>query len=221
MSAELLWEALRSEGRKGVAAANPITTPVLTREPKRKQCAATTRSGRRCKGMARLGEDFCPFHNPNLTAEQRREIASRGGRSRRRLSHLPDGYLRRLQTPAAVAEAMDRLYREVRLGLVEPAMGRTLLDILTRLYDRLSSRPEARTPSAAGPSKVDDLRPKVDQALSRAELAAWQEVGIEPQGIVAKDANSQRLRHPAVAPPAESRREAVKPLVQIIRANAS
>src|SRR5512136_2016616 len=104
MSNELLWEALRSLRRSGATGAGALPAPTYTREPMQKPCAATTRSGRRCKGKARPGQDFCPFHDPNLTAEQRREIASKGGKSHRRLSHLPDGYLRKLQTPGAVGE---------------------------------------------------------------------------------------------------------------------
>ncbi|MGQ9648565.1 MAG: hypothetical protein ACUVXJ_00455 [Phycisphaerae bacterium] len=228
MSAELLWEALRFRTQKqegGAARIEP--TQIYTREPKQKQCAATTRSGRRCRGKARPGQDFCPFHDPNLTAEQRREIASRGGRSRRRLSHLPDGYLRKLTTPAAVGEAMDRLYREVRLGIVDPAMGRTLMDILTRLHDRLSrqeaSGPQSalKTPAVVQPTKAEKVRPKLDQALSQAEMAAWRRVGIMPQGTSFDDKSLDYLAHPALTAPQEPRSETLKPIVQIVRASAS
>lgn len=228
MSAELLWEALRFRTQKqegGAARIEP--TQIYAREPKQKQCAATTRSGRRCRGRARPGQDFCPFHDPNLTAEQRREIASRGGRSHRRLSHLPDGYLRKLTTPAAVGEAMDRLYREVRLGIVDPAMGRTLMDILTRLHDRLSrqgaSGPQVarKAPTVLQPTKAERVRPKLDHALSQAEMAAWRRVGIMPQGISSDDESPNHLVHPVLSAPPEPRSETVKPLVQIVRANAS
>lgn len=219
MAAELLWEALRSLRRDGATGAGASPAPVYTREPTNKQCAATTRSGRRCKGKARPGQEFCPFHDPGLSAEQRREIASKGGRSHRRMNDLPDGYLRKLQTPAAVGEAMDRLYREVRLGKIEPGMGRTLLDILTRLHDRLSNRPPVKTPSVVRPTRAQRIRPKIEDELSRAEREAWQKVGIEPQGVPADGPN--HLQHPSTVAPAEPRRIPVKPLVQVIRANAS
>ncbi|MDM8005143.1 MAG: hypothetical protein QUV05_03190 [Phycisphaerae bacterium] len=228
MSAELLWEALRFRSQKqGDGPSRVEPTQIYTREPKQKQCAATTRSGTRCKGKARPGQEFCPFHDPNMTAERRREIASRGGRSHRRLSHLPDGYLRRLQTPAAVGEAMDRLYREVRLGIVEPAMGRTLMDILTRLHDRLSRQESTgpqtlrKGPTVVQPTKAERIRPKLDEALSQAEMAAWKQVGIMPQGASPENDLPDHLKHPAITSPSEPRRETVKPLVQIIRASAS
>ncbi|NLE59013.1 MAG: hypothetical protein GX616_11675 [Planctomycetes bacterium] len=228
MSAELLWEALRFRSRNQGNSEAPVgPTQTYAREPKQKQCAASTRSGKRCKGKARPGQEYCPFHDPSLTAEQRREIAARGGKSHRRLSHLPDGYLRKLQTPAAVGEAMDRLYREVRLGIVDPGMGRTLMDILTRLHDRLSRQEQAKPratakgPAVVRPTRAERVRPKLDQALSQAEKSAWEQVGITPQGVSAEVEEPNHLQHPAVNAPGEPRRETVKPLVQIIRANAS
>ncbi len=229
MSAELLWEALRfrNENREGRQGPVPPaqSQPMCTREPKQTQCAATTRSGKRCKGKARPGQDFCPFHDPALTAEQRREIAAKGGKSHRRLSHLPDGYLRKLQTPAAVGEAMDRLYREVRLGIVDATMGRTLMDILTRLHDRLMRKPPAKAapaaPTLVRPDRAEKVRPKLDEALSQAEKIAWQKVGILPQGAASEERTPDPLQHPAVNAPAELRQDTVKPLVQVIRANAS
>jgi hypothetical protein len=220
MSAELLWEALRSLRKDGGSEPGASPAPAYTREPMQKLCAATTKSGKRCKGKARPGQDFCTFHDPSLTAEQRREIASRGGKSHRRLNHLPDGYLRKLQTPAAVGEAMDRLYREVRLGQIEPAMARTLLDILTRLHDRLASKPPVKTPSVVRPTRAQRVRPKLEDELSRAERDAWQKMGIEPQGGPAA-APANHLHHPLTAPATEPRRVPVTPLVQIVRANAS
>jgi hypothetical protein len=227
MSAELLWEALRFRSRNQEGRQGPVapTQSTYTREPKQTQCAATTRSGKRCRGNARPGQEFCPFHDPALTAEQRREIAARGGKSHRRLSHLPDGYLRKLQTPAAVGEAMDRLYREVRLGIVDPGMGRTLMDILTRLHDRLSRKPPSKAapgaPTLVRPDRAEKIRPKLDEALSQAEKVAWQKVGILPQGVPSEEKTPDPLQYPAVSAPAEARRDTVQPLVQVIRANAS
>ena len=63
-----------------------------------------TKSGRRCRGRIRKGSDFCPFHDPNVPEALRRQNAAKGGRSHHRLAHLPDGYLRKLTSRAAVGE---------------------------------------------------------------------------------------------------------------------
>jgi hypothetical protein len=216
----LLWEALRSMGKQSAPTGQGLVQS-FPRMPFQKQCAAVTRSGRRCKGRARPGQDHCAFHDPSLTPEQRREIAAKGGKTHRRLGHLPDGYLRKLQTPAAVGEAMDRLYREVRMGIIEPAMGRTLLDILTRLYDRLTAgkKTEGRR---TRPTKADRVRPRLSDLLTQAELAAWKKVGLKPEAAQSAHDEDDHLHHPAALNAAlDDRHDAAKPLVQIVRANAS
>ena len=70
MSAELLWEALRSLRKDGGSAAGASPAPTYTREPMQKVCAATTKSGKRCKGKARPAQDFCPFHDPSLSPQE-------------------------------------------------------------------------------------------------------------------------------------------------------
>jgi hypothetical protein len=114
------------------------------------------------------------LHDPALVARRQRRIATNGQARHRRLTHLPDGYLRKLTNRTAVGHAMDRLYREVRLGLVTTEMGSVLFAILTRLMDSglLESRGDGPAPSRR--SKADRLRPKLSELLTRAERAAWQ-----------------------------------------------
>ena len=45
------------------------------------KCAAITAKGTQCKGLVRLGNDYCPAHDPTR-AEARRASASKAGRSR-------------------------------------------------------------------------------------------------------------------------------------------
>jgi hypothetical protein len=83
--------------------------------------------------------------------------------------HLPDGYLRKLSNAAAIGHAMDRLYREVRLGIITTEMGRVLFNILTRLMDSdlIKSGPCPQRTRAAR------IRPRLADLLTREERAAW------------------------------------------------
>lgn len=68
---------------------------------------------------------------------------------------------------------MDRLYREVRVGIITPEMGRVLFNILTRIMDAgLLVETEAATRSR-GRAKADKLRPKFAELLTQAERRAW------------------------------------------------
>ena len=166
----LLWETL------GVTTQDPRTAPgngesVLRRTrrlPFDTRCAALTKAGLRCRGRSRNGTEFCPFHDPELTTERRRRMAAKGVQ-KRRLSHLPDGYLRKLTNRTAVGHAMDRLYREVRLDVVTPEMGKVLFDVLTRILDS-GLVEEGRCPQR---TKAARIRPKLNDLLTRKERAAW------------------------------------------------
>jgi hypothetical protein len=167
----LFWEALKtSVPRRG---SNPSLSTVSTMRSRRlpydKRCVAVTKSGLRCRGRIREGTEFCLFHDPKFMAQCRRSIAANGGRNRRRLSHLPDGYLRKLKTRAAVGQAMDRLYREVRLGVISTEMGAVLFKILTRMLDSglVESGPCPERTKAAR------IEPRLRELLTRAERAAW------------------------------------------------
>lgn len=178
----LLWERLRqlSEDlnlKKPVrtftdATAVPVVAPKPRRSKFDKRCAAKTRLGRQCRGHIRTGSEYCSFHDPNLSAEQRRRIAAKGGRSKRNMAHLLDGYLRPLTDETAVGHAMDRLYREVRLGKVTPEMGMVLLNILVRLVEHGLVKPDNPNRDIRR-TKIARVGRKLDQLLTRAEKVAW------------------------------------------------
>lgn len=172
----LFWEALNALRRRGSNAPRKVPQMLQSRRlPFDKRCAAITKTGRRCRGRIREGSDYCFFHDPAIPQQQRWHNCSKGGQNRCHLSHLPDGYLRKLKDRASVGEAMDRLYREVRLGVVTPEMGAVLLGILTRMLDsgladrtRDGKRPTRRT-------KVDQIRPKLSELLTPSEHEAWRQ----------------------------------------------
>ena len=170
----LFWEALTlpRERNGGPPTAQPAAL-CPQRLPYDKRCAVVTKSGKRCKGRIRSGTEYCPLHDPAFAAERRLRSASKSVRAHRRLSHLPDGYLRKLSNRTSVGNAMDRLYRELRLGIVTNEMGLVLFNILTRLLD--SGLVDSGKLSAAGNrSKATRLRPKLSDLLTRSERAAWQ-----------------------------------------------
>jgi len=171
----LFWEALTLplERNGGPPTAQPDAL-YPRRLPFDKRCAVVTKSGKRCKGRIRSGADYCPLHDPKLAAQRRLRPASKGVRVHRRLSHLPDGYLRKLTSRAAVGNAMDRLYRELRLGIVTNEMGSVLFGILTRLLDAGLVDSGKLTATAGNRSKANRLRPKINELLTRFERAAWQ-----------------------------------------------
>jgi hypothetical protein len=175
----LLWETLTGEAEAGAKAkqansGEPVKRAVRgKRLPYDKRCAALARSGHRCKGRIREGSDYCTFHDPAMTAERRRRIAAKGGKSRRNLAHLPGGYLRKLNSRHAVGQAMDRLYREIRVGILTPEMGRVLFDILTRMLDSGLCDHGQETGKASGRTRAEKLRPKLKELLAPAEMSAW------------------------------------------------
>jgi len=172
----LFWEALGVQSRPKDDNNQPSGVKRAIRGPRLpydQRCAAMTRSGHRCRGKIRLGADFCLFHDPAAAARIRQMSAAKRDPQRNRLAHLPDGYLRKLTSRAAVGEAMDRLYREIRLEVITPQMGEVLFGILTRILDAgLCADQPAGTPASAR-SKAQRLRPKVRDLLTRAEKIAW------------------------------------------------
>lgn len=170
----LFWEALGSRRRRQANRVSAVDPFVLrsARLPYDKRCVAMTRQGRRCRGRICQGREFCSFHDPEVSQHQRRRNAANGGRRRAFLSHIPDGYLRKLTDRKSIGHAMDRLYREVRIGSVTPEMGQVLLSILDRLlHSNLDetlngTRNDKRC-------KVDRVRPKLKEVLTRSERADW------------------------------------------------
>ena len=168
----LFWEALNAstDERNHKTTNGSQTLTVRSRRlPYDTRCIAVTKSGARCRGRIRKGMETCLFHDPEMTAERRRRMAAKSAHTRRRLTHIPDGYLRKLTSISAVGEAMDRLYREVRLGTVTPEMGDLLFKILTRLADSglVATGPCPQRTRAAR------IRPKLRELLTRQERAAW------------------------------------------------
>ena len=166
----LLWEHL-SALLNATSAASKDGDGVCLRSvrlPYDKRCTAVTKAGTRCRGRIKPGSEFCFFHDPALTTERRRQMAAKGTR-KRRLAHLPDGYLRKLSNRRALADAMDRLYREIRLGRVTLEMGEVLFRILTRLLD------SGLVDAGLFPqrTKVGRIRPRLMELLTRDERSAW------------------------------------------------
>jgi hypothetical protein len=181
-NAMLLWEQMRE--LKRIAQQHPeakfddaTQVPVLAPKPRRsqfdKRCAAKTKYGRQCRARIVEGSDYCSFHDPNMTKDQRRRNAAKGGRSNRNLSHIVDGYLRPLNDEEAVGQAMDRLYREVRLGKVTPDMGRVLLVILVRLLREGLAKP-TNPQRDFKKTKAYKFGHKLDALLTEKEKKAWQ-----------------------------------------------
>jgi hypothetical protein len=182
----LLWEALTLP-HNGTTVTAPAThdAPLVPRRlPYDKRCATVTKSGKRCRGKIRNGGEHCPLHDPAVVERRRMRSAGRNNTAQRRLMHLPDGYLRKLSNRAAVGNAMDRLYRELRLGIVSTEMGEVLFAILTRILDSgLVRGKNASSPS--GRSRADRLRPKLAEMLTRRERTAWHRaVATAPLSVV-------------------------------------
>ncbi len=166
----LLWEVLSAVTDQPATqpTSGHAVPPRTVRLPYDKRCAAITKLGTRCRGKILNGGDFCLFHDPVLAAKRRRQPTA-GDQRRRRMMHLPDGYLRKLTNVRAVGEAMDRLYREVRLGIVTVEMGEVLFNILTRLVDSGL----VATGVCPERTKAARLRPKMSELLTRGERIAW------------------------------------------------
>ena len=192
----LFWEALTlPRERNGGTPTLEAEVLCPQRLPFDKRCSVITKSGKRCRGRIRTGTEYCPLHDPAIAAERRRRPTPQGVRAHRRLSHLPDGYLRKLSNRAAVGNAMDRLYRELRLGIVTTEMGGVLFNILTRLLDSGLVDAGKVAASAGKRSKAARLRPKLSEWLTRSERAAWQRaVANAPASVVAV----HELQHPAL-----------------------
>lgn len=170
----LLWEALTVNGTAAGTKPDLIReTPIATtRLPFDTRCAKITKSGKRCRGKIHNDGDYCPLHDPAIAA-RRRAGAAKPRKRRNPLSRLPDGYLRKLSNYAAAGNAMDRLYREVRLGIITPEMGRILFGILTRLMDTGLLENTRNIPLRIDRTKAVRLRPKMGNLLTRAEKLAW------------------------------------------------
>lgn len=168
----LLWEMLRRPARQADEAKVGLTS--LAEVPKRlpgdRRCVAWTRSGRRCRGRIRPGSEFCAFHDPSITAEKRRANAIKAAQTRRTRASLPKGYPRRLTTPEAARAALERLYAEIRAGVVTPEQARLLLEVLQRLLDR----PAVRSGNMVQPSTHASAAQASYEPSGEVKPATWQ-----------------------------------------------
>ena len=164
----LLWEAahdsgMSKKGRQGVV--QPISSRLRSiQQPDR--CTAITRVGRRCRCKKAEGSDFCSFHDPVISAQIREKAQAKREAKKRELSSLPEGYLKTLSTIDGIADALDRLYREVRLGIVSPRTASVMLAIIDRLleYDKLVSTVGRRRTSKK--QRAKEVRQQVGKALA-------------------------------------------------------
>lgn len=189
----LFWEALQTllAGSRDVAVRGGCNGNGIPRRlPYDTRCAAITKSGKRCKGKIREAKEYCCFHDPVLTDHRKRRIAAIGGHRHNRMARLPDGYLRKLTSVRAVGQAMDRLYREVRLGAVTPEMGAVLFGILTRMLDSGL----CAGPAATSRTKASRIRPRLNDLLTRSEKAAWRKaIADAPAVYLHTDAGKQAV----------------------------
>lgn len=195
----LLWEALAAERMARQTAGHATAEHVrLTRRlPFDKRCAAFKKDGRRCKCRRYKELETCLFHDPTFREQMRIRMQDRRIVLRRRLSHIPDGYLRKLSNRASVTNAMDRLYREVRLGTVTPAMGDVLFEILSRLLDSGLLDVDKGKAAPSRVTKVDKLRLRMREVLTRGERSAWRRVVAEaPEAYLLTDNGKQALMLP-------------------------
>jgi len=159
-------------------------------------CCAVTKSGRRCRGRIVKGREYCIFHDPELAARRKKAMSSAPAKRRRKLSHLPDGYLRKLTDHRSVGQAMDRLYREIRLGIITPDMGRVLFDVLARILDS-GLADLGGVPKSVSRTKAHRMRPKLAELLTRAEKAAWKKAVAKASPIRSTTAKRRTDRTPA------------------------
>src|SRR5919112_317986 len=92
------------------------------------ECAANTQNGRPCRGLVRLGSDYCPAHDPTR-ADARRRAASKAARSKpgreigtlkEQLKTLADHMLAGRVQPkvgAVVAQAANAYARLIQLEM--------------------------------------------------------------------------------------------------------
>lgn len=173
----LLWEALAELRKKKAQAAKaqPVAEePVRCRRlPYDKRCSANTKDGHRCRCRIRAGKETCLFHDPEWREQMRKRMADSRVIRRRRLSHIADGYLRKLSNRSSVTNAMDRLYREVRMGYVTAEMGQVMFAILSRLLDSGLLDVDRGKKAPTRVTKVERIRAPLKELLTRTERSAW------------------------------------------------
>ncbi len=91
---------------------------------------------------------------------------------------------------------MDRLYREVRLGFFSKEMGTVLFTILCRLLDSGLAREPSPKPRSAGRTKVDRIRPKLNDLLTSQERTDWNQAIADAIADASADASEHQSKPP-------------------------
>ncbi len=193
----LFWELLQKKSAgshtKQTAQRNTVAASTL-RLPFDTRCSAITKLGKQCKGRVRSGRDWCPFHDPEIIARRQQNRSSPARKTRLKLTHLPDGYLRKIKDRTSVGHAMDRLYREIRLGIITPEMGRVMFSVLNRILES-GLADQGGSPKNIQRTKAERLRPKLGMLLTRSEKSAWRKaVAHAPKNVLFKDEKSPAVR---------------------------
>lgn len=89
---------------------------------------------------------------------------------------------------------MDRLYREIRLGIITPEMGRVMFSVLNRILES-GLADQGGVPKNIQRTKAERLRPKLGMLLTRSEKSAWRKaVAHAPEKVLFKDEPSRSER---------------------------
>ncbi len=141
----LLWEAVSGKKiTKSGAGSQPAVKAISTRQKHMSvgdRCGAHTRVGRRCRCRRANGSEFCNFHDPEISARIRAASKAKRDARKQQLAALPEGYLKTLATTDGIVNALENVYREVRLGVISTRTASVLLAIIDRMiaYDKLIS----------------------------------------------------------------------------------
>ena len=78
-------------------------------------CQAETTSGSPCKAKAMSGSQYCYFHNPDVSEEERRKSNAKGGENRRIVNESPLPPIK-LENPNEVVLLLSDTINRVRSG---------------------------------------------------------------------------------------------------------
>jgi hypothetical protein len=136
-----LWEAVGGKKvpkQSGGAVVQPISTRLRSMQSA-DRCEAMTRSGRRCRCRKARESQFCNFHDPEISARIRARAREKRAERKAAMVGLPREYMKSLGSADGIVQALDGLFREVRLGVVSPRTATIMLAIIDRLmiFDKL------------------------------------------------------------------------------------
>jgi hypothetical protein len=170
----LLWESFgkKRPDKAPAAAAIPVISTRLRSIKDDTKCSARTRVGRPCRCRKAKDSQFCNFHDPQIAARIREQSQAKRAEKKRMLASLPDGYSKPLYSVDGIPNALDTLYREVRLGVVSPRTAGLMLAIVDRLlvYDKLVGERGPRRVSKK--LRIEEVRSQLAAALEELQLPA-------------------------------------------------